>query len=248
MRFATRWRVGFVTAGAVGLLVATGSALASSSLTGNPQGITLAHTVLRAYSNVPVYTYTETGFVAMNSTLGRFSFFKWGWGSGVVPHGWVKASERGVVALRRGRVVWWRDDLTPTLPPCKTTLCSPILPVEIVIDDAGAFYAFGSAASHTCYAHLSGATPFTLGGAGYTVTGRVSAPVHRAGVVLLTYIYPWGSAQTATETDRVSARTSLVTSARVSVARGAGHQAFTFSSNYSYPARAPGAPHLNLCK
>jgi hypothetical protein len=248
MRFISRWTIRFVAAGAVGLLVVTGSALATSSLAGDPQGIKLGRAVLHAYSKIPVYTYTQSGFVAMNSALGKVSYFEWRWGNGGVPNGWVKASERGVAALRRGHVVWWRDDLTPKLPRCSTTVCNHSAPVDIVVDHAGAFYAFGSAASHTCYTHLSGSTPFTAGGAGYAVAGRVSAPAHRGAAVLLTYTYPWSKTQTANETDTVSAATSLVTSGRVSVTPGAGHPAFRFNFSDRYPRSAPGAPHVNLCK
>src|SRR5450755_1208034 len=129
MRFISRWTIRFVAAGAAGLLVVTGSALATSSLSGDPQGIRLTRAVVHAYSKIPVYIYTQSGFVAMTSGLGRRPYFEWSRGSGVVPTGWARASERGVVALRRGDVVWWRDDLTPKPPRCSTALCHRSLPV-----------------------------------------------------------------------------------------------------------------------
>jgi hypothetical protein len=186
----------------------------------------------------------------MRDGEGKTSFFSWTWGTGVVPSGWAKATEHGLLGLRNGRVVWWRDDLTP--PPCTASgICSQI-PVEIVVERSGAFYAFGSAAKHTCYADLNGSTPYRMGNPLDSAAGRFDAPVRRGGSVVLKYAYPWSATakQTATETDMVSARTRLAESVRVSVARGTGQNrpAFTFKASYGYPAHAPSAPRVNRCK
>jgi hypothetical protein len=181
---------------------------------------------------------------------GRQSFFSWTWGLGLVPSGFTRATEHYLLRLRNGRVLWWRDDLTP--PPCTAPgFCSRI-PVELVGEHSGTFFAFGSDRSHTCYGHLNGSTPYRVGGAFDTVAGRFDAPARRGGTIRLTYSYPWfGVArQIATETDTLSARSLLNHSGLVHVARGPGasRPAFTFRFSDSYPARAQPAPSINLCR
>ena len=220
-----------------------GAAVAAASVGGNAQGIALARRQLGAYRKLPAETVTERGYVAINDAEGKTSFFQWQWGSGALPHGWVPATEHAVVALRAGRIVWWRDDLTP--PACHVGLCGE-QPVDVVIDHKGAFFAFGTAARHTCYGKLRGSTPASVGATWVAVRGIFSAPVTHGSKVALTYTYPWGKVQTATETDTISQQTLLDQSGVIQVS-GGGLPAFTVHFTNGHPAKAPAAPKVTLC-
>lgn len=232
------------------VLMATGIAALAVAATavaadvgGDPQGIALAQQQAAAYEKVPAETVVERGYVAMNDAQGRTSFFEWQWGSGTIPRGWVHATEHQVVALRNGRIIWWRDDLTP--PACHRALCS-VQPVDVVIDRRGAFFAFGDANRHTCYGVLHGSTPVKVGAPWFTVRGTFSAPVTQGSNVALTYTYGWGSRQTATETDTVSQATLLDLGGMIHVT-GGGMRAFTVRFSNAHPATAPAAPRVNRC-
>ena len=102
-----------------GLLVLLGgaaSALAAGGPTGNSKAIAIARAEAHAYTQIRVERYTETGFIEMTDQEGRTSYLSFNWDQPKLSPGWVWATEHGVVALSHGRVVWWRDDLTP--PPC----------------------------------------------------------------------------------------------------------------------------------
>ncbi|MGH2856441.1 MAG: hypothetical protein ACRDMJ_03040 [Solirubrobacteraceae bacterium] len=233
---------------AVGVTALGMAAAAGAAIGGNPNGVKLARQVNAAYAKVSAVTVSESGFVTMRASQGRVSSFNWAWGTGGVPHGWVSAREREVAALAHGRLVWWRDDLTP--PPCGSGICSQV-PVEVVVDRAGAFFAFGSAAHHGCYGHLHGSTPVTFGSS-WTLgepwgaeQGTLAAPVTGGRSPALTSTYPWGR-QRATETDVMTAATDLVRSATLRIV-GAGRPALNARARYGYPAKAPAAPLVKLC-
>lgn len=249
--FASRNKGGVAVIAGLTLLVGAGGALAAASATsGNPSGIALAHAQQRAYSKVAGYSYTQTGFVSMRDQEGRTSFFSWSWGTGLVPHGWARATEHGFLALRHGIAQWWRDDLTP--PPCRRAgICNEI-PVEIVAERSGRFFAFGDARNHTCYGHLNGGIPIAIGKPAIAVVGDYRAPVPRGATELLTYSYPWLGRphELATETDVISRSSLLTESGHVRVPRGSrqGEPAFTFSFSDSSPQPAQPAPRINLCR
>jgi len=230
------------------LLATTATALAAAP-SGNQHAIALARAQLRAYSKIRAVSITQTGFASMIDQEGKTSYFDWTWGHGVVPPGWAKATEHELLGLRNGRVAWWREDLTP--PPCTGAGICTRIPVEIVGERSGTFYAFGSAGKHTCYGDLNGTTPNVVGAHFDLVVGRFDAPVRRGGTIRLTYAYPWFglATQTATERDTISARTLLLESGRVKVARGPGSSrpAFTYRFTDHVPAKAPRAPSINLC-
>lgn len=222
--------------------------VANAALSGNARGITLAHRVLHAMSATQVAMYTQTGFVVMSSAQGKSSFFAWQWGASGVPRGWVRAVEHAVVVLdKRGRVLWWRDDLVPQLAVCHTALCGPIVPVEVIVSGQGRFYAFGSAAHHSCFSPLSGSTPDRFGAPAYAVGGRVRAPVHVGHTIKLTYRYVWNGPQQASETDVIAAATSRVLSGAVNVSGSATTRAFAFRFRYTYPTHVPAQPRITLC-
>lgn len=150
------------------------------------------------------------------------------------------ATEHGVVALNQGRVVWWRDDLTP--PPCTRVGVCHDIPVELLSERSGAYYAFGNAAKHTCFGRLRGNQPVAVGAQWNRVTGHFSAPVLRPGVIKLTYTYPLGKGESARETDTLSSRTHLLTSGRTVIN---GSHTIRFST--SQPTKAPPAPKVNVC-
>ncbi len=225
---------------------ATAAAAAGSGPTGSPKGIAVARSVHRAYANIGAETVAQTGFVSMYSVQGVHPQFSWMYGTGRVPKGWSRASEHVIAALRGGRLLWWRDDLKP--PPCTSPGICTRIPVELVVDHAGAFYAFGSAAGHTCFSPLYGTVPVAVGALWYAVAGHYVAPVRHGGVIVLTHSFAWDSTQRATSIERVSPHTFLDFGGSLKVSRGGpGQPAFTTRYTNTQLAKAPKAPHVNLC-
>ena len=224
----------------------TAALAATPGASGNKKGIALARAKHKAYSKIGAELVTETGFVSMYSVEGKSSQFSWVWGTGRVPKGWSRATEHAIVALHNDRIVWWRDDLTP--PPCtKPGICTGI-PVEIVIDHAGAFYAYGNAASHTCFGRLTGTEPVAAGTLWDVVSGHYSAPVSHGSTLVLTHTYPWDKTQTATSIEDVSSHTDLDLGGSLKISRGGpGQPAFTVHYTNSQRAKAPKAPKVTLC-
>jgi hypothetical protein len=182
----------------------------------------------------------------MYSVEGKSSQFSWLFGTGHVPKGWSRASEHIVVALHSGRVLWWRDDLKP--PPCTAPGICARIPVEVVVNHAGAFYAYGDTASHTCFGRLNGTVPVAIGGLWYVVAGHYAAPVRHRGVIVLTHSFGWDPTQRATSIERVSSHTLLDFGGTLKVSRGGpGQPAFTAHYTNTQLAKAPRAPHVNVC-
>jgi hypothetical protein len=229
----------------------TATALAAAPPSGNQQAIAIARAGQRAFAKIPALTESITGSVAMNDAEGKTSFFSWTWNTGVVPRGWVRPTERVALALNKGHVVWARIDLTPPeshCPPGAIICGGPQVPVDIVIDHAGSFFAFGRAVSHTCYTKLHGATPYTVGENLNALIGHFNAPVQSNGAVLLTSTYPSTGRQMATETDTVSTATSLTESGRIKISAGSrGHPAFTIAFTNGYPGTAAPLPQIKRC-
>ncbi len=234
-------RTGGVLAGGVVLLLGgAASAFAAGGPTGNSKAIAIARAEAHAYTRIPVETYTENGFIEMTDQEGKTSYFRFNWAQTKLAPGWVWATEHGVVALSHGRVVWWRDDLTP--PTCTAVGVCHQLPVELLSERSGAYYAFGNADRHTCFGRLDGNQPVVVGGRWSRVTGHFSAPVFGAGTVKLTYTYPDGRGRTARETDTLFSRTHLEKSGQIVIN---GSHTIRFSTGQ--PANAPNAPKVNLC-
>ncbi len=224
------------------------SAAYAAGPTGNKKAIAFARAEVAAYSHVPSLTYTERGFATMYATLGKQSVFQWRFGSGEVPSGWVKATEHVKIELSKGRVAWWQDNLTP--PPCHSFCIQQ--PVELVLDKAGAFFAFGPSKGAkkplTCFSPLSGTQPYRLGQPVESLFGDFKAPIRHGSTVLLRSTYPFGSTAHASETEAVDAGTHLVESWRISVSRSTtGSPAFTYSAKVHYPGHPLKAPVVKLC-
>lgn len=225
------------------LLVAAPAA--ASNTKGSKRGVALAREVERALKHVPVIAYRQTGFVSMYSTLARTSKFDWRWGSGTVPAGWVKATEHITIGMRKGAIAWWRDILTP--PSCSSKCIQQ--PVEIVLDKAGAFYAYGPYAKGriTCFNHLKGTLPHKLGEPFYTAFATFSKPSKRGGSLVMSSRYTWGKAH-AQEREVISPHTHLLERFAVKVSKaGNGSPAFAFKGEMHYPSHAPKPPHVKLC-
>jgi hypothetical protein len=241
-----------VASASIVALASSATAVAAAPPSGNQQAIAIARAGQGAFAKVPALTESITGSVAMNDAEGKTSFFIWTWNTGIIPPGWVRPTERVALALNDGHVVWARIDLTPPSSPCPpgAIICGgPQVPVDIVIDHAGSFLAFGRAVSHTCYTKLHGRTPFTVGENLNTLIGHFNAPVQRNGAVLLRYTYPWSGRQHATETDTVSPATSLTDSGRIKISAGSrGHPAFTIAFTVGYPATARPLPQIKRCE
>jgi hypothetical protein len=220
------------------LLGPAATAAAAIGQTGDPRATALARAEARAYTRIPVEVYTQKGYIQMTDEEGRSSYLRFEWGRTKLNPGWVWATEHATVALRAGRVVWWRDDLTP--PPCtKAGLCHQV-PVELVSNRTGAYSAFGNATTHTCFARLKN-TAVVAGSQWNSPEGDFSAPVFGPGIVKLTYSFPLAKGVTARETDTLSSHTDLV---RSTYTVAANH---VFRSSATYPAHAPAAPKVNLC-
>jgi hypothetical protein len=235
MRASRVWVTGLLV-----LLGGAASALAAGGPSGNSTAIAIARAEAHAYTQIRVERYTETGFVEMTDQEGRTSYFSFNWAQSKLSPGWVWATEHGVVALSHGRVVWWRDDLTP--PACTAVGVCHQIPVELLSERRGAFYAFGNAAHHTCFGRLRGHQPVVVGAQWNRAAGHFSPPVFSPGAVKLTYTYSLGNGTTARETDTLSKRTYLLSSGRTVISGG-----HTIRFSTSHPARAPMAPKVNVC-
>jgi hypothetical protein len=193
-----------------------------------------------------VQSYAEHGFVWMSAVEGKSSMFRWVYGGGP-SLGLYPATEHAVLALDHGRVSWWRDDLTPA--PCTTPGICARVPVQIVADAGGLFYAYGGAKRHSCYAHLTGTVPVAVGKPVWFVGGDFTAPTRSGSDELLTSTYPWSKTQRATELDTVANGSHRLLKAHVEISAQTGAQAapFSYSASYGYPTRVPPPPQINLC-
>lgn len=233
------------------MALSAGPALAAATPSGDPQGIALARAVGAAFARVPAESYEQTGFAFVFSRRSGEAAFRWQWGSGPVA-GMVPARERATVGLHGGRVVWWRDDLTP-LPCPEASLCGSVAasaqaPAEIVVEGAGTFYAYGNRMRHTCYGRLGGSTPLRIGDGTWTVFGEFQPPAPHGELELLKSSYPWSlTGGIASEAASLSRRTHLPVREQTTVAAGqSGAASFTFTASFGYPARAS-APKIDLC-
>jgi hypothetical protein len=234
-RRGRRIRVLGLTLGLATLLAGAGGAFAGASLTGDPDGIRIAHDVERAYLKVSSYTVTERGFVFMRARAGRHGFFDWNWGVGTAPAGWVRAI-----------VVWMRDDLTPARA-CSGHRCVRYPGAEVLVDPHGQYFRFGSAGTSGCFYRLSGTVPVHSGDSAYRISGFMLDPGYQRAQVLLNYDYQWDATRRAGETDVVSDATVLVTSGQVDLSAWGAEPSFIFGFTLGYPAAHPREPHVALC-
>jgi hypothetical protein len=229
------------------ILAGTGAAFADASLTGDADGIRIAHDVERAYLTVTSYTVTERRFVFMRARAGRHGYFDWNWGVGTAPAGWVSATERELVVTHQGRVVWMRDDLTPNARACSGHRCVRYPGVEVLVEPHGQYFRFGSAATPGCFYRLSGTVPVHSGDPAYRLSGYMLDPAYQRTQVLLNYDYQWDANRRAGETDVVSYTTRLVTSGQVDLSAWGTEPSFIFGFTLGYPATHPREPPVALC-
>lgn len=234
-----RWLV--VVALAALCAPATASAVfAPSPISGNPQGIKLAHQVMKAFGRIPAYRQSEQHFfqIKANRKARTFSYL---FGD---PHhaGYAWATEKATVALHHNRVVWWLDALTPSSGHSS--------PVEFVVNRHGHYWAFGTPSNHTCFTKLgsSNSVPYRYGGLGYSIGGRMEEPRQTASTDILPYVYRWKMHLTATETDTIRRSSKLVLAGKIKINRHEGSTVLAFSFANSYPRRAPRAPGVTLCR
>ena len=213
-------------------------------------GIALARSVLKAYQGIPVESYVEHGYVFMAATEGKQSSFRWEFGVGAY-RGLNPTTEHAELGLLHGRVSWWVDDLNPGT--CSGAGACSRLPVQVVVDSKGLFYAFGDAANHTCYGHLGGSAPVRVGQPVWSVSGAFRPPVKSGANELLTSTYPYSipgaQPSMATEVDKIATASGRLLATNVTITAQAGHQLapFSFGSTFTYPATAPQPPVVNLC-
>jgi hypothetical protein len=244
-----RWCAALATVALLALQCADAQATATAS--GDQHGIALAQAVGVAFAGVPAESYVQSGFAYMLSPRSREPGFRWAWGSGPVA-GMVPAREQATVGLHKGRVTWWRDDLTP-LPCGEPLLCGAIVTgtqarTELVVDRSGVYYAYGDSFRHTCFGRLGGSTPLNVGDRIWSVIGEFQAPLPHGGLQLLKSTYPWGlTGGGAAEAASLSQRTHLPVREQTTIsASPTGAPGFTFSTTFGYPKQAL-APHVELC-
>lgn len=241
---------GFTAVLFAGLALASAAGASGAGPTGNTQAITFARSVRQAYRHVPGVSYTQHGYVVMSSQIGRSSFFRWSWGTGYTPSGWVFATEHALVVLHDGRVLWARDDLAP--PPCTNSpIGCPTVPVEVLVTRAGAFWRFNEPARQfACFDRLHGSAPFLIGSDWIGLSGAYGPLKHQGSSVLTRVTSRWSADQTSTETNTISAATRLISSYAVSVSKGvtAMQPAFTFAATVSNLTHAPAKPKLKRCR
>ncbi len=215
-----------------------------------PAGVSLARGVREALQRVSAESYTQVGFAYAIAEQAPQPVFRWRWGGGPVA-GMVPVREQATIGLKEGRANWWRDDLTP-LPCIEAALCGEVTglqaPIELVLDAAGAFYAYGDQSSHGCFGRLGGSTPVSLGERTWTLFGEFAAPAAHGATELLDSSFPWGlTGGQASESTTVSTRTHLPVREQTTVVpAAAGGAPFSFTASYSYPARAR-RPRVTLC-
>jgi len=225
-----------VLAAAALLAGAPGAAAAG----GAPEGISLARAVRSALAQVPAESYEQTGFAYMVSEQSPQAVFRWRWGSGPVA-GMVPVLEQATAGLAEGRVMWWRDELTP-LPCGEAALCgsvtAPQVPVELVVLPKGNFYAYGTRARHTCFGRLGGSIPLGLGDRVWTLLGEFAAPAAHGMTQLLKSTFPWGlTGGMASESASVSMRTHRPVRAQTLILPPAGDP-FWITASFGYPGHA----------
>jgi hypothetical protein len=227
-------------------------ARAAVSVSGDPQGIALANAVGVAFAHIPAESYVQSGFAYMFSARSHEPAFRWAWGSGPVA-GMVPAREQATVGLHGGRVVWWRDDLTP-LPCAEPLLCGSVVTgtqarTELVVERSGTFYAYGDSFRHTCFGRLGGSTPLRIGDPIWSVTGEFQPPAPHGKLQLLKSIYPWFlTGGSASEAASLSLKSHLPVRAQTAISQSAaGAPGFSFTSGFSYPKHAH-APRVELCR
>ena len=244
------WRVALCVAMA---LVALPIAAASAALTpsGDPQGIALAQAVGVAFVKVPAESYVQSGFAYMLAARSHEPAFRWAWGSGAVV-GMVPAHEQATLGLHKGRVTWWRDDLTP-LPCAEPMLCGSVVTgsqarTELVVEHSGTFYSYGDRFRHTCFGRLGGSTPFKVGDRIWSVLGEFQPPALHGALQLLKSSYPWGlTGASASEAASLSFKTHLPVREQTIVgASPSGSPGFSFTASFGYPKIAR-APKIELC-
>jgi len=206
---------------------------------GAPEGISLARAVRVALAQVPAESYEQTGFAYMLSEQAPETVFRWRWGGGPLA-GMVPVLEQAAAGLSEGRVTWWRDELTP-LPCGEAALCGSVtaaqLPVELVALASGNFYAYGTAARHSCFGRLGGSIPLRIGDRIWTLLGEFSPPVLQGTTQLLKSTFPWGlTGGTASETATVSMRTHRPVRTQTTIIPQAGTP-FSITARFRYPGR-----------
>ena len=229
---------------AAALALCAGAALAAAPLTGDPNAISIAHAVQRAFAKVSSYTVTEQRFVFMRSRAGSHGYFDWNWGVGNAPAGWVRATERELVVTHQGRVVWMRDNISPATRYCSAHHCVRYPDVQVLVVGSGQYFRF---ANTSCYYRLTGTVPLHPGDPAYRIAGFMLDPGYQRKQVLLNYDYTWDAHRRAGETDVVSDATSLVSSGQVDLSAYGSEPSFIFAFWLGYPASHPRQPHVALC-
>jgi hypothetical protein len=232
-----RWGIAVVVA-ALGAPASALGAFAASSISGNPQGIKLAHEVMRAFAHIPAYRQSEQHFFQIKPGSKPHSF-KYLFGK-AHRSGYVWATDQATVRIHRNRLVWWLDALTPV---------SGNQSAMILVNKNGRYTATGTPAHPSCFTPLPSTSmlPYRYGGLGYSIGGRMGKPQRQPTTDLLPYVYRWERHLTANEKDTIRRATKLVLAGKVDIVQNDGSRVLAFDFTNSYPRSAPRAPRVKLC-
>lgn len=239
LAIAAVWATGLAALGLSAPPTALARTFVPSPTTGNPKGVRLAHEVMSAFRRISAYRQSERHFfqIKYESKTRQFAYR---FGKAHRP-GFVWATENSTVRIQHGRLLWWRDTLTP--------VSGHRSPVMIVLDKNGRYTAFGTPAHHSCFTKLprTSTLPYRYDRLGYSIGGRIEKPQRGPTTVVLPYVYRWEQHLTATENDTIRRATKLVISGNVDVTRHDGSRVFAFEFANTYPRTTPAAPTVKLC-
>jgi hypothetical protein len=233
-----------ISVAVVSILAGTSTvALAQAVPGGNAQAIAFYRSSAIAMSKEANIEMVESGYLSMDSSVGKKSTFSWSWGGGLVQPGWVAAEMNLTLGQTGGRLAWVSGYLSSDVPRprCATAVCPGSgngYPFQVVMDKAGVYGRFLPPVSD-CFTELHGNAPWILGSPWVGVSGTFAAMTRQGGVEQVTSTYGWNSHQNATEVDTISVSTRLWVSSVVKVTAGVGPKqpAFTISqSGFRYAA------------
>lgn len=209
---------------------------------GSPAGRADLRAENRALRGAHTITIAQNGAAWIDADQGDPPGAEWVWSAGRAPAGFVHARVSGTIEASHGRVVWMRVVLRPDCRFNDTTCMDD--PLDIIDDRAGLFYAYGTAASHTCFGPARGAYlrhgESLLGSGSDFATPRV-----HGSEVTFSYHTRFGG-HTVTETDTTVRSTGQLRRSVVVIPKRRDDPAYTVRTSYRFGATEP-PPDVNRC-
>jgi hypothetical protein len=235
---------------AAGILVAVAAALgtyapAAAALprpTGSAAAVAFERAQQRVYDHVPGVRVVQRGLAVISSDAGAVPSLGLYFAGYDFEAGWTLANETETFALQHNRVVWASDVLRPVGR-------TRDLPVQLIINRAGAFWQPLSGVRFPCFLRYYGTEPFGVGDPFQIVTGNFQSPTYAGDEVVISGTQPFDADQTQTYVETNSTTSKLELSAVVHVSKGARSKApaFTYTQRLTNLTRAPRQPKVTLC-